>query len=258
MPLSVPSDADTATSVYDFTVLDADNNEYNLAQRRGHPTLFFNSASGCGFAKSSFEAAHKLHQKYKDYGFLPISFPSGTFSQEPLSGADAKKHGCSTYHIEFPVMAKVEVNGSDACPVWKWLQKERTGFLWTAFIKWNFTSFLVDGSGKVVERFSPGMNFESIEAMLIPLLAQRIEEDAAKKKIVRKIDDVRENDGNYNNNSQHNNFGETSVSQEDDDEHVKIVQGSNTKNHYEEERTVSKNAHDDDDGNDAVVEQDFE
>lgn len=70
-------------------------------------------------------------------------------------------------------MGKVEVNGVDASPLWKWLQKEKTGFLWTSFIKWNYTGFLVDGNGKVVERFSPGMNFDDIEASLVALLDKK-------------------------------------------------------------------------------------
>ncbi len=200
MPLSTAQDVDTATSAYQFTVLDADGNEYDLAQRRGFPTLFFNSASSCGLAKSSFENARKLHEKYKDVGFLPMSFPSSSFFQEPLASFDAKKFGCSTYRIEFPTMGKVEVNGSDACPLWKWLQKEKTGFLWTAFIKFNYTSFLVDGDGKVVERFSPGISADDIEEILLPLLEQskiqakqKADEEEEKKRGEKEREEMKKN-----------------------------------------------------------------
>lgn len=167
MPVSTQADVDKATSAYDFVVLDADGKEYDLAQRRGLPTLFFNSASGCGLAKTSFENANKLCKKYaSDYGFTCLAFPSASFGQEPLESAEAKKDGCSTHEAQFPILGKVLVNGDDASPLWKYLQKERSGFMFTQFIKWNYTSFLCNCDGRVVDRFSPGISFDAVEESL--------------------------------------------------------------------------------------------
>jgi glutathione peroxidase len=171
MPLSTSEDADKAKSAYDFIVADEYNREYDLSQRRGYPTLFFNSATGCGFFANSITNAVKLHKKYRENGFLPIAFPSNSFNQEPINDvAEIKKTACSTAEVEFPFMGKIEVNGENASPLWKWLQKEKTGFMFTAFIKWNFTSFLCDAEGKVVERFSPGMSYADIDAKLAALV----------------------------------------------------------------------------------------
>lgn len=167
MPLSTTADVETAKSAYDFVVLDADGNEFDLSQRHGKPTLFFNSASSCGLSKPSFECANKLCEKYgRDYGFSCFAFPSASFFQEPLTSAEAKKVGCSTHNPLFPILGKVAVNGDNASPLWKYLQKEKSGFLFTQFIKWNYTSFLCDCEGKVVSRFGPGLSFEDVEASL--------------------------------------------------------------------------------------------
>ena len=159
------------TSAYDFVVLDGKKAEYPLSTRRGHPTLIMNVASQCGYAERGYTAATELYEKYKEFGFTVLAFPCNSFSsQEPGTEEEITHMACSRFKANFPIMKKVEVNGDNAEPLWLWLQRAKTGFLGTAFIKWNFTSFLVGPDGQVVERFSPGVPAKDVEKLLLPLL----------------------------------------------------------------------------------------
>jgi len=159
-------------SAFDFVALDANKQEFPLSQFRGHPVLIVNVASEGGFTQGAWDSANALYKRYKDRGFVILAFPCSQFAnQAPGNDEDIQHNIISKFHAEFPVLGKVDVNGDDASPLWKWLKHQRPGLLGTEFIKWNFTSFLIDGNGQVVQRFMPGIPEKEIEAALIPVLA---------------------------------------------------------------------------------------
>ncbi|EPY30453.1 glutathione peroxidase-type tryparedoxin peroxidase [Angomonas deanei] len=160
------------SSIYEFQVNGADHKPYDLSQHKGHPLLIYNVASKCGYTKGGYETATELYNKYKDQGFTVLAFPCNQFmSQEPGTEEEVKEFACTRFSAEFPIMEKVHVNGGDEHPLYKYLKHAKKGVLGTTAIKWNFTSFLVDGEGKAVERFSPGTKASEIEKKLIPLLS---------------------------------------------------------------------------------------
>jgi glutathione peroxidase-type tryparedoxin peroxidase len=158
-------------TAYDFTVLDAKKQPFDLAQRKGHPTLVMNVASECGYTKGGYEAATALYDKYKDRGFTVLAFPCNQFgSQEPGTEEQIQQFACSRFKANFPIMAKVDVNGPEASPFWEHLKHAKPGLLGTEGIKWNFTGFLIDGEGQVINRYSPSPSVSQVEADLTPLL----------------------------------------------------------------------------------------
>jgi glutathione peroxidase-type tryparedoxin peroxidase len=160
-----------AKSAFDFTVLDAKKQPYDLAQRRGFPTLVMNVASKCGLTKSGYEAATVLYDKYKDRGFTVLAFPCNQFaSQEPGTEEEVQEFACSRFKANFPILAKVDVNGPSASPFWEYMKHARPGLLGTEGIKWNFSGFLIDGEGQVVKRYGPGPSVAEVEADLVKLL----------------------------------------------------------------------------------------
>ncbi|RNF26108.1 glutathione peroxidase-type tryparedoxin peroxidase [Trypanosoma conorhini] len=159
------------TSIYDFQVNGADGKPYDLAQHKGHPLLIYNVASKCGYTKSGYETATALYNKYKDQGFTVLAFPCNQFAwQEPGTAQEVKEFACTRFKAEFPIMAKIDVNGGDAHPLYEFLKETKPGVLGSKAIKWNFTSFLIDKNGVPVVRFSPGAPVEEIEEELLPLL----------------------------------------------------------------------------------------
>ena len=173
MPISTDADLVKATSAYDFTVLDAKKKEYNLHRHKGNPTLFVNVASQCGLTTESYKSMTVLYDHYKSRNFSVLAFPCNQFgSQEPGDEAEVEKFVCTKFNAAYPLMAKIEVNGPNASPLWKWL-KERKGGCCGDDIKWNFTSFLVDKEGNVVERYSPGVTVEDIEDDLVGALSAK-------------------------------------------------------------------------------------
>ncbi|CBH12136.1 glutathione peroxidase-like protein 3, putative [Trypanosoma brucei gambiense DAL972] len=160
-----------ASSIFDFEVLDADHKPYNLVQHKGSPLLIYNVASKCGYTKGGYETATTLYNKYKSQGFTVLAFPCNQFGgQEPGNEEEIKEFVCTKFKAEFPIMAKINVNGENAHPLYEYMKKTKPGILATKAIKWNFTSFLIDRDGVPVERFSPGASVKDIEEKLIPLL----------------------------------------------------------------------------------------
>jgi glutathione peroxidase-type tryparedoxin peroxidase len=169
--ISTDADVAKATSAYDFVVADAQGQPFDLAQRRGKLTLFANVASKCGLTKSGYEAFTTLYDRYKDRGFTVLAFPCNQFAgQEPGTEAEICAFALAEHRVQFPLMQKVNVNGDNVSPLWQYLKKEKTGILGTTSIKWNFSSFLADQNGKVIERFGPGEAADKIEKVLLPLL----------------------------------------------------------------------------------------
>lgn len=155
--------------IYDFHVKDNKGNDVSLKDYEGKVLLIVNTATGCGFTPQ-YEGLENLYQKYKDQGFEILDFPCNQFGNQ-APGNDEEIHEFCTlrYHTTFPRMKKIDVNGENEDPLYTWLKKQKGGLLGSK-IKWNFTKFLVDRSGNVVERFAPTDKPESIDAKVAALL----------------------------------------------------------------------------------------
>jgi len=140
-------------SIYDFNVNNIDGKSISMSEYKGKVLLIVNVASKCGFTPQ-YEGLEKLYESYKNDGFMVLGFPSNQFmSQEPGSNEEIKFFCQKTYEVEFDMFAKVDVNGDNTEPLYKFLKKEQGGFLWMDSIKWNFTKFLVDKEGNVIKRY---------------------------------------------------------------------------------------------------------
>lgn len=156
-------------SIYDFTVKDAAGNEVCMEEYRGKVLLIVNSATECGFTPQ-YKGLQALYDKYKAKGFEILDFPCNQFlKQSPLDEAGIKSFCELKYKTSFRLMAKVDVNGKRAEPLYTYLKQERGGVLFSA-IKWNFTKFLISRSGRVIERFSPTTSPEKIAPYIEKLL----------------------------------------------------------------------------------------
>jgi glutathione peroxidase len=147
-------EASEPTSLGDFTATTIDGKEQDLATYLGNVVLVVNTASQCGFTPQ-YAALQRLQETYADRGFTVLGFPCDQFGhQEPGSEEEIAAFCETSYGVTFPMFGKVDVNGPDAHPLFRWLKDERRGLLGGA-IKWNFTKFLLDRSGRVVERYAP-------------------------------------------------------------------------------------------------------
>ncbi|WP_439589662.1 glutathione peroxidase [Hydrogenophaga sp.] len=143
------------SSIYDFEAQSIDGKTVSLAQFRGKPLLIVNTASACGFTPQ-FGGLEKLHQAYGSRGLVVLGFPCNQFgSQDPGSNDEIAGFCQLNYGVSFPMMSKIDVNGSDAHPLYKWLTAEAPGLLGSKAIKWNFTKFLVGKDGQVIKRYAP-------------------------------------------------------------------------------------------------------
>jgi len=157
-------------SIYDLEVEDIDGKTVSMSRYKGEVLLIVNVASECGFTPQ-YEGLEKLYEKYKEKGFMVLGFPCNQFRQQESKSNKEIKFFCQgTYNVQFDMFAKIDVNGEDASPLYKFLKKEQGGFLWMDSIKWNFTKFLVDREGNVVERYAPVTTPESIEEDIVKLL----------------------------------------------------------------------------------------
>lgn len=156
-------------NIYDFAVRDSFGDEYPLSKHRGEVLLIVNTASKCGFTPQ-FEGLEKLYKDHKDKGFTVIGFPSNQFGgQDPGTNEEIRGFCQLNYGVTFPMMAKIEVNGENAAPIYTFLKKEEGGILGDD-IKWNFTKFLIDRYGNVVKRYAPTTTPEAIEDDILKLL----------------------------------------------------------------------------------------
>ena len=143
------------TGIYDFEATRIDGQPVRLDAFRGQVLLIVNTASQCGFTPQ-FAGLEELHQRYADRGLAILGFPSNQFgAQDPGSNDEIGAFCAKNYGVSFPMMAKVEVNGAGAAPLYRWLVKEKPGLLGIEAIKWNFTKFLVGRDGQVVKRYAP-------------------------------------------------------------------------------------------------------
>lgn len=158
------------TTAYDFSATDIDGQEQSLDRYRGKVLLIVNVASKCGFTPQ-YTGLEKLERDYQARGFEVLGFPCDQFGhQEPGDEAEIKEFCSLTYDVTFPMYAKIDVNGEQAHPLWKWLKDEKGGFLGIDAIKWNFTKFLIDRQGKVVRRYAPTDKPERLEKDIEALL----------------------------------------------------------------------------------------
>ena len=156
-------------SLYDLSAKLPGGGAQSLADYRGKVLLIVNTASKCGFTPQ-YEGLEALYRDYKDRGLEILAFPCNQFgAQEPGDAAEIKNFCSLTYDVSFPLMAKIDVNGDDADPIFKHLKKEKGGLLGSG-IKWNFTKFLVDRDGKVVSRHAPTTKPEQLRKEIEELL----------------------------------------------------------------------------------------
>jgi glutathione peroxidase len=157
-------------SVYDFQVTTIDGRPLGLEQFRGKVLLIVNVASRCGLTPQYAEL-EALYRKHHERGFEILGFPCNQFGgQEPGNEAEIQNFCSLNYQVSFPLFAKIDVNGASAHPLYQYLKSARPGFLGTKAIKWNFSKFLIDRAGQVVERYSPVVRAPRIEEDLAPLL----------------------------------------------------------------------------------------
>jgi glutathione peroxidase len=165
-------DAPTATSIYDIPVTTIDGAAATLAPYRGKVMLVVNVASKCGFTPQ-YAGLEELYRAYKDRGLEVLGFPCNQFMwQEPGDANDIKSFCTLKYNVTFPMFAKVDVNGSAAHPLYKFLKDAARGFLWSRAIKWNFTKFLVERTGKVVRRYATATAPKKLVPDIEKLLAE--------------------------------------------------------------------------------------
>jgi glutathione peroxidase len=156
--------------IYDFSVKDIHGKTVRLERYRGKVMLIVNTASKCGFTPQ-YKGLEALHQKLAGRGLAVLGFPCNQFGAQEPGNEDEIASFCEVnYGVTFPLFAKIDVNGDDAAPLYVFLKKAKPGLLGTEAIKWNFTKFLVDRDGKVVERYSPNTEPAAIAADIEKLL----------------------------------------------------------------------------------------
>lgn len=162
-----PESPTEPTDVYDFTVLGQDGERHSLADWRGKVLFIVNTATGCGFTPQ-YEGLEALYEKYRDRGFAILDFPCNQFAGQ-APGTDEEIHSFCTlkYDASFPQYSKIRVNGKQADPLYVWLKKQPGA---EGRIRWNFTKFLVDRQGHVVERFASRVTPEQIDPKVAELL----------------------------------------------------------------------------------------
>ncbi|KAI5655501.1 hypothetical protein M9H77_32688 [Catharanthus roseus] len=150
-------------SVYDFTIKDSKGNDVDLSLYRGKVLLIVNVASKCGLTNNNYTELNELYQKYKEHGFEILAFPCNQFGgQEPGTNDEIVDFVCTRFKSEFPIFDKVEVNGENTAPLYKFLKKAKYGIIGDN-IQWNFAKFLVDKNGQAVDRYYPTTSPLNIE-----------------------------------------------------------------------------------------------
>ncbi|WP_398470135.1 glutathione peroxidase [Tardiphaga sp.] len=157
------------SSIYDFKADSLKGDTVSLKDFEGRVLLVVNTASACGFTPQ-YEGLEQLQRDYGARGFTVLGFPCNQFGgQEPGTAEEIAGFCQKTYDVSFPMFAKIDVNGTLAHPLYNFLKSEKSGLLGSA-IKWNFTKFLVDRSGRVVDRFSPTTKPEALRDKIEALL----------------------------------------------------------------------------------------
>ena len=157
-------------SISDFTAILPNGESISLADKAGKVLLVVNTASKCGFTPQ-YDGLEALWRKFRDRGFEVVAFPCNQFGgQEPGNAEEIESFCKVNFGVSFPLMAKIEVNGDGATPLYNWLKAEAPGVLGSKRIKWNFTKFLIGRDGKVVRRFAPRDKPAKLESAIEALL----------------------------------------------------------------------------------------
>ena len=158
------------TTIADFTVTTNRGQELALKEKLGKVLLVVNTASKCGFTPQ-YDGLEKIYQQFKDKDFEVLGFPCNQFGAQEPGSADEIAEFCKiNFGVTFPLMAKVDVNGDNASPLFDWMKNEAKGLMGSTSIKWNFTKFLIDREGNVVKRYAPTDKPESIAKDIEKLL----------------------------------------------------------------------------------------
>ena len=158
------------TTIYDFNAIDIAGQEVSLADYRGKVLLIVNTASKCGFTPQ-YEGLETLYRDLQDKGLVVLGFPCNQFGNQEPGDAEEIANFCKlTYDVNFPMFAKIDVNGAAAAPLYEFLKREARGLMGSKAIKWNFTKFLVDREGNVIKRFGPQETPERLRGAVEALL----------------------------------------------------------------------------------------
>ncbi len=159
---------------YDFDALQMDGRTVPLRDYQGRVLLIVNTASACGFTPQ-FAGLQDLHRQYANRGLVVLGFPCNQFGRQDPGPNDEIASFCQrNYGVDFPMMAKIDVNGADAPPLYRWLTAEAPGVLGTKAIKWNFTKFLIGRDGQVIRRYAPTDKPASLARDIEAALAQPV------------------------------------------------------------------------------------
>ena len=159
-----------AHTIADFTAKQPNGEDISLADKLGKVVLVVNTASKCGFTPQ-YDGLEALYRKFQDRGFEVVAFPCNQFGAQEPGNADEIASFCKlTYDVTFQLMAKVDVNGDGATPLYQWMKDQAPGLMGSRSVKWNFTKFLIDRDGKVVRRYAPTDKPEGIEKDIEKLL----------------------------------------------------------------------------------------
>jgi glutathione peroxidase len=159
-------------TVYDFSARTIDGRNRKLSDYKGKVLLVVNTASKCGFTPQ-YKGLEEIYRKYKDKGFAVLGFPSNQFGeQEPGPDTEIAEFCEMNFGVTFPLFSKIDVNGENAHPLYKYLTSEKKGLLGSEAIKWNFTKFLVGKDGRVIDRYAPTTKPEDLEKDVEKALAK--------------------------------------------------------------------------------------
>ncbi len=160
-------------TLFDFSSVSIAGRRADFAARRGSVFLIVNTASACGFTPQ-FKGLEKLWDDYRDRGLVVVGFPCNQFgAQDPGSNDEIASFCEMNYGVSFPMMSKVDVNGTSADPLWAWLKSSAPGVLGSETVKWNFTKFLVGRDGKVIRRYAPNEEPDALRRDIEGALASR-------------------------------------------------------------------------------------
>lgn len=166
------SNSTSEKNFFSHQATDSQGKKIDLTQFKGHPVLVVNVASKCGFTPQ-YTGLEQLYQQFKNQGLVILGFPCNQFgSQEPGNNEEIQQFCSMNYSVTFPVLAKIDVNGDKADPIYMFLKKEAPGILGTEMIKWNFTKFLITPEGKVFRRYGPNVAPQDISKDISTLLSQ--------------------------------------------------------------------------------------
>lgn len=157
-------------SIYDFSANSLNGKETNLSEYKGKTIVVVNTASQCGLTPQ-YEGLEKLYNEYKDKGLVVLGFPCNQFGKQEKGSSQEIQEFCQVnYGVSFPMFEKIDVNGKNAHPIYKYLKSKLSGGLLGSAIKWNFTKFVIDKNGKPVKRFAPTTKPKKMEAFIEKIL----------------------------------------------------------------------------------------